>query len=75
MEVEHTEQHAEPAELDHHVLALAEFGDAGLPDREGLLLFGCVRPDTERAPDMVQDDRRLREGARQIGKFYQLRMI
>jgi hypothetical protein len=30
VEVEHAEQHAEPAELDDDVLALAEFGDAGL---------------------------------------------
>ena len=75
MEVEHTEQHAEPAKLDNDVLALAECGDAGLPHREGFLLLVRVRADAERSPDMVQDDRRLREGARQIGKFYQLRMI
>src|SRR5262252_670350 len=39
MEVEHAEQHAEPAELDDDVLALAEFGDAGLPYREGFLFL------------------------------------
>src|SRR5260370_20156447 len=33
VEVEHAEQHAEPAELDDDVLALAEFGDACLPRR------------------------------------------
>src|SRR5439155_5445983 len=35
VEVEHAEQHAEPAELDDDILALAEFGDAGLPRRKG----------------------------------------
>src|SRR5438132_11171909 len=34
VEVEYAEQHAEPTELDDDVLALAEFGDAGLPRRE-----------------------------------------
>src|SRR2546421_389550 len=46
---------------------LAEFGDAGLPLGKRLLLLVLVRPDPERSADMVEDDRRLREGARQIG--------
>jgi hypothetical protein len=66
VEIEHAERHAEPAELDHDVLAFAEFGDAGLPRREGFLLLIRVRADAERSADMVQDDCRLREGARQI---------
>jgi hypothetical protein len=46
VEVEHAEQHAEPAELDDDVLALTEFGDAGLPYGEGFLLLVRVGAET-----------------------------
>jgi hypothetical protein len=55
VEGEHTEPHAEPAELDDDVLALAEFGDAGLPSRERFLPLVRIRADAERSADMVQD--------------------
>src|SRR5215471_15175017 len=45
VEVEHAEQHAEPAELDDDVLALAEPGDAGLPRRECFLFLVRIRAD------------------------------
>jgi hypothetical protein len=48
VEVKHPEQHAQPAELDEDILALAELGDARLPQREGLFLFVVVRPNAER---------------------------
>src|SRR5205823_7436037 len=75
VEVDHADQHAEPAELDDDVLALPEFGDAGLPYREGLLFLVRVWADAERSADMVQNDRRLREGARQICQFDELRVV
>jgi hypothetical protein len=56
-------------------LALAEFGNAGLPHGEGFLLFIRVRTDAERSADMVQDDCRLRESARQIRQLHKLRVV
>jgi hypothetical protein len=44
VEVEHAEQHAEPAKLEDDVLALAEFGDAGLPRRERSSFLSAYGP-------------------------------
>ena len=75
MEIKHAEQHAKPAELNDHVLALAKFSDTGLPQREGFFLLGRVWTNAEWSADMVQDNCRLREGARQSRQFHQLRMV
>jgi len=75
VEVEHAEQHAQPTELDDDVLVLTEFGDAGLPRCERFLFLVRVWADAERSADMVQDDCRLREGARQIRQLHKLRVV
>jgi hypothetical protein len=47
-------------------LAFAEFGDPGLPYREGFLFLVCVGADAERSADMIEDDCGLRERPREI---------
>ena len=66
---------AAQAGVDLIFLAFAEFGDASLPRRERLLLPVRVWADAERPADMVQDDRRLRKGARQIRQFHKLKVV
>src|SRR5947207_9007050 len=75
MHIEAEKPHAEPAELHMHIRAARELRDAVLPLGDDLVALAGVRPDADRSADMVENDRRLREGARQIDKLAELREI
>src|SRR5947208_16363772 len=75
MHIEAEQPHPEPAELHMHIGAARELCDAVLPLGEDFVALAGIRPDADRSADMVEDDRRLREGARQIDKLAKLREI
>src|SRR5947209_9497484 len=75
MHIEAEKPHAEPAELYMHIRAARELCDAVLPLGEDLVALAGVRPDADRSADMVEDDRCLRKGARQIDKLAKLHEI
>src|SRR5215469_2308966 len=63
-EAEHA--HAEPAELDMHIGAGGQLADATSPRGKDLVALTGIRAEADRAADMVEDDRRFGESARQI---------
>ncbi len=72
--IEHADPHAEPAQLDRHVGALCQRRHVALPIGEGFLGPAGIGTDAQRPADMVQDDRRVGEGSRQVDDFGELRM-
>src|SRR5438105_6546374 len=75
MHIEAEKPHAEPAELHMHIRAARELRDAVLPFGEDFVALPGIGADADRPADMVENDRRLREGARQIDKLAELREI
>src|SRR6185312_3110038 len=75
MEVEAEGGHADPAKLDVNVRAFRQFADVLAPARQYLRPLSSIRSHAQHAADMVQDDGRVREGARQIDRVRQLRMV
>src|SRR6516225_4386043 len=75
LKVEAERGHADPAELDVDVWAFGQFSDIFLPAGENLRPPAGVRADPEHAADMVEDDRRAGEGAGEIDRVRQLRMV
>src|SRR5205085_4024225 len=75
MHIEAEKPHAEPAELYMHIRAARELCDAVLPLGEDLVALPGIGADADRSADMVENDRRLRKGARQIEKLAELREI
>src|SRR5436853_7901222 len=75
MHIEAEKPHAEPAELHMHIRAARELGDAVLPGGENFVALPGIGADADRPADMVEDDPRLRKGARQIDKLAELREI
>src|SRR5262249_6195095 len=73
--IEAEQPHAEPAELHMHIRAARELRDALLPLAEDLVALAGIGADADRPADMVEHDRRLREGAREIDELAQLREI
>ena len=75
MEAEAVDRHDETAEFGDHVRAFGQFGDRAFPVLEYLGALAGVRPNTERAAEVVEDDRLVRERPRQIGQLGNLRMV
>src|SRR5712691_2419506 len=66
--------HHHAAELHDHVLALRQLGDRRLPGREHLVTLARVGPVAERTAHVAHDDRRVREGSRQVHGVAKLRV-
>src|SRR5271167_1110240 len=75
VEVEAERGHAHTAELDVDVRAFGQFGDVLLPAGEDLLPAARIGADAEYTADMVEDDRGVGEGAGEVDRVRQLRMI
>jgi hypothetical protein len=73
--VEPEHLHAEAAQLHMHVGKRRQFLDACAPVGEHLVALALVAAEPDRAADMVEADRGLREGARQLDDIAELRMI
>ena len=69
VEVEAERGHADAAELDVDVRAFRQFADVLPPAGEDLLAAAGIGTDAEHAADMVEDDRRVREGACEIDRI------
>src|SRR5262244_1941701 len=67
--------HAEPAEFDMDVGTGGQLADLPAPFGENLVALTAIRAEADRATDMVEHDRRLGEGARQIDQLAELSMI
>jgi uncharacterized protein YhdP len=72
MHVEAEQTHAQAAELDVHVRILRQLANGIAPLGEHLVAPPGVGADADRAADMVEHDRRLREGTGEIGEFAEL---
>jgi hypothetical protein len=48
--------------------------DQVAPFFECLVALACVRPDRNWPPDMIENNRRLRESARQVDQIVELRL-
>jgi len=66
-EAEHP--HAEPAELDVQVGAGGQLADTPAPLGEDLAALAGIAAEADRAADMVEHDRGLGKGARQIDEL------
>src|ERR1043166_5694912 len=75
MEREAVDAHAEPAELHADVLGARQLGDAAAPFGEDFRALVGVPAEAERAAHVVEDDRLVRERAREIDQILELRMI
>src|SRR5262249_39729952 len=75
VKVEAERGHADAAELDDEVRAFREFGDVLLPAGEDLSAVADIRPDAKDPADMIEDDRRLGEGAGEVDRVLKLRVI
>src|SRR5690349_812277 len=73
VEAEHP--HAEAAQFHMHVGTRRQLLDARAPLGEDLVALALVAAEPDRAADMVETDRRLRESARQVDDIAELRMI
>ena len=67
--------HAAAADFDEDVLVPGDFGDAALPDFHDLRAPASVGADAERRADVVEDDCYIRERAREVCEFGELRMV
>src|SRR5689334_22004912 len=72
METEAGQHHREPAELDHHVPALGDLLDRGLPGLEDLVAPAGIAADADDAAAMIEADTGVGEGAGEIGEFAEL---
>src|SRR5581483_471869 len=75
MPSEAVHRHVDSAELGGDIGAFRELRDIDLPLPEDFLALSLVGADSEGASEMVQNDRDLREGARQAGQPGDLMMI
>ena len=73
-EAEAIDAHSEAAKLDMHVRAPRQFGNSLRPLLEHLILLSGVGSDPKNPAVMVEHDRCLREGVRQVRQFRHLRM-
>ena len=67
--------HPEPAQFGEHIVALRQLGDIGAPLREQFGAVVGVRPDPERAAEMVEHDAQLGECPGERGEFGDLPVI
>jgi hypothetical protein len=66
---------AEPAEFDMDVGTGSELADLRAPFSKDLVALAGIRAKTNRPADMVEHDRRLRKGARQINQLAELGVV
>src|SRR5262249_13094526 len=74
VEADPANAHAEPPELHMHVLAGRQPLNRGRPARKHLFALTRIGADPDWPADVVEDDRRVRECAREAGKLVNLRV-
>src|SRR6266446_4515504 len=67
--------HIDPPKFGDNVGALCELRDGLAPRPENLVVFSRIGADAERAAEMVEDDRGVRESPRQVCQFSNLGMV
>src|SRR3974390_412100 len=75
MEVEAECRHADAAQLDVYIRALGKLGNIFAPTGKNFLPPSPIGSDAQYPADMVENDRGIGEGAGQIDRVRQLRMI
>ena len=74
IEVEAEQMHGQAADLDRDVRATRQFRHVAPPVRVDCVPFSGVGADSQRRPDMIEDDGRVGKFAGKVGEFGDLRM-
>src|SRR3954469_23634963 len=75
MHIEAEQTHPQSTELDAYIGMLREAANRRAPFREDLLTPARIRADADRAADVIEHDRGLRHGARNLDELTKLRVI
>ena len=75
VKTEAVDRHDEPAEFGHHVFALGEFAHCAFPVVENLRALVGIWTDSQRPPEVVEDDGLVRERPCQVGQFGNLGVV
>jgi hypothetical protein len=67
--------HLDAADFGHDVAAARQLRDRGSPRLEDLVVLAGVGAEAERAAEVVEDDRRVRERPREVGQLRDLRVV
>ena len=67
--------HLDAAHLCHYVWTSRQFRDRGFPRSEYLIAPPGVRSDSDRPAEVVEYDRRVRKGLREVGQLRDLRVV
>jgi hypothetical protein len=69
------DRHADAAELEAHLVAARHVGHRRPPAVEDLVAAAGVGADSERAAEVVEDDRRVRRGPAELNELGQLGVV
>src|SRR4051812_48028728 len=67
--------HGQASELDGHVWAACERQHVLLPHHEHLVALPLILPQTQNAAEVIENDRRLRKGLREIDHVPELMKV